>query len=186
MLGDLCFAIMPMFLIWRLSRSIIERCLISFLMAMGLFATGAGVMKIIYAYTYDRTSHDALRDMMPAFLWCRIEEVVLIVACSAPLLKAPVGSMLGRMGFPRFREQTRDLNSFHPPNFEQPEIDPGAAAKEIVMEGAALRGICQNDLEKGDDGQLGSTAASTTRDGQQGLWQGSTLSGQPSASTLGD
>src|SRR5450756_726686 len=118
MLGDLTFAIMPMFLIWRLSRSVIERCLISFLMAMGLFAAGAGVMKNIYAYTYDRTSQDALREMMPAFLWCRIEEAVLIVACSAPLLKVPVGSVLGRMGFPSFREQTRDLNSFHTSNFD--------------------------------------------------------------------
>jgi hypothetical protein len=49
---------MPMFLIWRLSRSVAERCPIS-LMAMGLFATGAGVMKI-YVYTYIRTSDDAL------------------------------------------------------------------------------------------------------------------------------
>ncbi|PMD29424.1 hypothetical protein L207DRAFT_405146, partial [Hyaloscypha variabilis F] len=88
MLGDLTFAIMPIFLIWRLSRPVIERCLIYFLMAMSLFATGAGVMTNIYAYPYGRDSPDRLIEMMPLFLWCRIEGCVLIVACSAPLLKA--------------------------------------------------------------------------------------------------
>jgi hypothetical protein len=169
MLGDLTFAIMPMFLIWRLSRSVIERCLISFLMAMGLFALGAGVMMIIYTYTYDRTSPDALREMMPVFLWCRNEEVVLIVSCSAPLLKAPVGSVLGRMGFPSFQEQTRDLNSFHPSNFELPEKRLRAEVKEIAMEGPAARRNHPNDLEKGEGSRLGPTTASPTLDGQEDL-----------------
>jgi hypothetical protein len=141
MLGDFTFAIMPMFLIWRLSRSVIERCLISFLMAMGLFATGAGVMKIMYAYTYDRTSHDALREMMPEFLWCRIEELVLIVACSAPLLKAPVGNILAKMGFPSFQEQARDLNSFHSSDSELPrERQKAAATIEAVVDERGPRG----------------------------------------------
>jgi hypothetical protein len=168
-LGDLTFAILPIFLIWSLSRSVIERCLISFLMAMGLFALGAGVMMILYTYTYDRTSPDALREMMPVFLWCRTEEVVLIVSCSAPLLKAPVGSVLGRMGFPSFREQTRDLNSFHPSNFELPEKRLGAEVKEIAMEGPAPRRTHRIDLEKGEGGRLGSTAAPPTLDGQEDL-----------------
>jgi hypothetical protein len=115
MLGNLTFAIMPMFLIWRLSRSVIERCLISFLMAMGFLALGAGVVMIIYTYTYERASQDALREMMPVFLWCQIEEVVLVVSCSAPLLKAPVGSVLGRMGVPqlsRANEGFELLSSF--------------------------------------------------------------------------
>ena len=145
MLGDLTSAIMPMFLIWRLSRSVVERCLISFLMAMGLFATGAGVRKIICAYTYDRNSHDALREMMPEFLWCRVEEVVLVVACSAPLLKAPVGNMLQKLGFPNFRDQTRDLQSFHSSEFEVPQ--EGYREEKV------------NDEEKG---QNGSSTSSTT------------------------
>ncbi|KAE9367225.1 hypothetical protein N431DRAFT_548797 [Stipitochalara longipes BDJ] len=150
MLGDLTFAIMPMFLIWRLSRSVIERCLISFLMAMGLFATGAGVMKIIYAYTYNRNSQDALREMMPEFLWCRIEEAVLIVACSAPLLKAP--------------EHEK----------------PGAGNVVPGHPGSLVEG---NDLEKA---KFGSSAASSTVRGSEGLWQGRMSTGHPSCSTLGD
>jgi len=153
MLGDLTSAIMPMFLIWRLSRSVVERCLISFLMAMGLFATGAGVMKIIYSYTYDRNSHDALREMMPEFLWCRIEETVLVVACSAPLLKAPIGTVLQKMGFPSFREQTRDLVSFHSSEFEVPQ-------ESYFREGV-------DDAEKGQNGS--STTSSTMIDGTEGL-----------------
>jgi len=84
---------------------VIERCLISFLMAMGLFALGAGVMMIIYTYTYDRTSPDALREMMPVFLWCRIEEVVLIVLGSAPLLKNQLAVFWGGWGSPAFKSK---------------------------------------------------------------------------------
>lgn len=184
MLGDLAFAIMPMSLIWRLSRSVVERCLISFLMAMGLFATGVGVMKIIYAYTFDRTSHDALREMMPEFLWCKIEEVVLIIACSAPLLKAPVGTVLGRMGFPSFRERTRDLNSFHSSDFDLPQERRKVGPREVVTVVTEPRGR-GNDLEKGDGGQAGSTAASSTLDGREGFWLGDISMGSPSSSTLG-
>jgi hypothetical protein len=113
MVGDLIFAIMPMFIIWKLGRSTLERCLISFLMTMGLFATGAGVLKIIYSKTYDRSSPDVFRAMMPVFLWCRMEEVLLIVASSAPLLKAPVEQALHRLGLPKFQNKSRELNSFH-------------------------------------------------------------------------
>ena len=113
MVGDLIFALMPMFLIWRLSRSVVERCLISLLMALGLFATAAGVLKIIHARTYDMTSPDGFREMMPIFLWCRMEEVILIVACSAPLLKAPVGQVLKRLGVPIFEQKTPRLNFIH-------------------------------------------------------------------------
>ncbi|KAH8744247.1 hypothetical protein F5883DRAFT_359086, partial [Diaporthe sp. PMI_573] len=88
--SDLVLSVMPMFIIWKLARTIAERCLISFLMGMCLFATGVGVLKIIYSERFDTTSPDVFREMMPVFFWCRMEEVILIVACSAPLLKGPV------------------------------------------------------------------------------------------------
>jgi hypothetical protein len=166
MLGDLTFAIMPMFLIWRLSRSVVERCLISFLMAMGLFATGAGVMKIIYAYTYDRTSEDALRGMMPEFLWCRVEEVVLIVASSAPLLKSPVGHALKKMGFPSFQEKTRDLNSFHSSDFEVSGKPQVGVTQNAALDSPRMR---EHDEEKGNVVGNDSAASALTIGGRDGL-----------------
>ncbi|EGY23353.1 uncharacterized protein VDAG_04791 [Verticillium dahliae VdLs.17] len=56
MFGDLTLAVMPMFLIWKLSRSIVERCLLTFLMALGLVATTAVVMRVVIMHTFDYTS----------------------------------------------------------------------------------------------------------------------------------
>ncbi|RYP44821.1 hypothetical protein DL768_008753 [Monosporascus sp. mg162] len=111
MVGDMMFTVMPMFFIWKLQRSLVERCLISFLMAMCLFATAAGIPKIIYSEKFDRTSPDVFREMMPVFLWCRLEEVILVVASSAPLLKASIEGVLVKLGMPKFQFRMRTLQS---------------------------------------------------------------------------
>ncbi|KAH7116589.1 hypothetical protein B0J13DRAFT_408231, partial [Dactylonectria estremocensis] len=59
--GNLAVAIMPMFLIWRLSRHVVERCLITFLMGLGLVATGASVMKVIHMNMTNFISPDTFR-----------------------------------------------------------------------------------------------------------------------------
>jgi len=184
MLGDLTFAIMPIFLIWRLSRPVIERCLIYFLMAMSLFATGAGVMTNIYAYPYGRDSPDRLIEMMPLFLWCRIEGCVLIVACSATLLKAPIGSVLAKIGFPSFRERTRDLVSLHFSEFEVPQDGQKVGARDAVV---GVQGEMREDidLEKGDSGQDNSPVASSTTVETDGFGTRSLLPGRHSSSTFG-
>jgi hypothetical protein len=112
MASDLALTILPMFLIWKLSRSAIERCLMSVLMALSLFATIITVLKVVYMKTFDIDSPDTFRASMPLFLWCRIEECVILIAASAPLLKAPVEAALSRLGFPTFRNPIRQLNSW--------------------------------------------------------------------------
>lgn len=117
MVGDILCAIMPMFLIWKLTRSVAERRLISFLMALILFATATGVLKIIYTKTIDRTLPDAVREMMRVFFWVRVEESILVVASSTQLIKSPVVHALHRLGPSRFRSTIGELNSFHSSNF---------------------------------------------------------------------
>ncbi|KAH6949453.1 hypothetical protein DER45DRAFT_580327 [Fusarium avenaceum] len=112
MASDLVLAILPMFLIWKLSRSAIERCLVSVLMALSLFATIITVLKVVYIKTFDIDSLDTFRASMPLFFWSRMEECVILIAASAPLLKAPVESALSRWGFPTFRNPIRQLNSW--------------------------------------------------------------------------
>ena len=46
--SDLVFAIMPMFFIWQMNRPVIERMLITVLMALGIVAAMAGALKIVY------------------------------------------------------------------------------------------------------------------------------------------
>jgi hypothetical protein len=91
-------------------------------MVIGLFATGAGVLKILYSKMYDIKSPDVFRAMMPVFLWCPMEEVLLVVASSTPLLKSPVENALHRLGLPMFQHKARELNSLHP--VQPGEISP--------------------------------------------------------------
>jgi len=114
--GDLVLAIMPIFLIWNLNRCILERCLVSFLLASGLFATATAVTRLFYQKTFDYYSDDIFREIMPTFFWCRIEEVALIAACSLPFLKTSIERQLSRMGVPgfqAFRNIQRALPSYH-------------------------------------------------------------------------
>jgi len=126
--SDLVCAVIPILVISKLSRSLVERCLVCFLMAMSLFATAAGVLKIIYSYRFDHDSSDALRDMMPLFLWCRMEEVLLIIACEAPFLKSSIERVLRRMGLPVFQQKTKNLNSIH--TFPDPRGSQGETVQK--------------------------------------------------------
>ncbi|KAF4950441.1 hypothetical protein FSARC_13199 [Fusarium sarcochroum] len=112
MVSDLVLTILPMFVIWQLRRSAVERCLVSVLMALSLFATIITALKVVYMKTFDIDSPDTFRASMPLFFWCRMEECIILIAASAPLLKAPIESALSRLGFPTFHHPVRPLNSW--------------------------------------------------------------------------
>jgi hypothetical protein len=93
--------------------------------------------------------------MIAEFLGCRIEEVLLTVACSAPLFKSPVSHGLRRMGFTSVQEKTRELNSFHSSNFlsafERHDIQTGQG---IISQGGRPQRV-DYDEEKGGSGYHG-------------------------------
>ena len=104
---------MPMFFVWKLNRPLLERILITVLMALGLCATSAAVLKLYYLRAYNLTVNDSLRVMVVLFIWCRIEESVLIASACAPFLKSPAEQILSRFGVPTFKNKMRELNSLH-------------------------------------------------------------------------
>jgi len=69
MISDALFAILPIFIIWRLSRSMVEKVLLSILMGLGILAVCAGAFKIVTLKSFVVTSENVVGDMMPAFLW---------------------------------------------------------------------------------------------------------------------
>jgi len=113
LLCDFVFAILPMVIIWRLNRPLLERVLVTILMMLGLLATVAASFKIYYTATIDLGAPDASYREMPCNIWMRVEENVLIIAACAPLLKAPVENALHRLGFPTFHHGERELNSLY-------------------------------------------------------------------------
>ncbi|KAK0726921.1 hypothetical protein B0T26DRAFT_108689 [Lasiosphaeria miniovina] len=114
MFSDAIFALLPMVTIWRLNRSVVERTLITILLALGLLAVGAGIFKIKVLKGYDITAEDNAIDQIPGYMWARLEEILIIIGACAPLLKSPIEGFLHRkFGLPLFRPVVRDLNSVH-------------------------------------------------------------------------
>jgi hypothetical protein len=109
---DLAFAIMPMFFVWRIDRPLLERILVSVLMTLGLCATASVAVKICLTMRFKPVT-DIDREMLRLFLWCRLEEYLLIAAACAPFLKPPIEWILRRLGVAEFMYTTRGLNSFH-------------------------------------------------------------------------
>ncbi|KAK1828755.1 hypothetical protein QBC39DRAFT_415621 [Podospora conica] len=109
-LSDLICSALPMFLVWRMSRSAVEKTLVIVLMASCLLATACGGPKVYYMVVYDFRSSDFFWQLAPELLWCRLEETIIIIAACAPLLKGPVERLLGRFGLPTFGPTVRDIN----------------------------------------------------------------------------
>lgn len=112
MISDLAFAIMPLYFIRGMNRLLVERILVSVLMALGLCATAAVAVKIYLATISDTIIVDTYRETLRVCLWCRLEEYLLIASACAPCLKSPIEGFLRRLGVAKFIYLTRDLNSF--------------------------------------------------------------------------
>ncbi|KAK0639881.1 hypothetical protein B0T16DRAFT_249158 [Cercophora newfieldiana] len=111
MLSDLVCALLPILIVWRLSRSTLEKLLVILLMTSCLAATLCGIPKLYYLVTFDFSGRDQLYDLIPEFFWFRMEEGIVIAAACAPLLKGPVERCMRRVGLPTFGIPTRDLNT---------------------------------------------------------------------------
>ena len=110
MLSDIVFAAMPIYFVWSLHRPVLERILISILMALGLLAATAEACIIYHAYLWN-PQKSAIRDWMPLFWWYRVEEIGLILAACTPFLKPLVQRVLGRFGTSPFCFVTIELDS---------------------------------------------------------------------------
>ena len=109
-MSDLICATIPVFVIWRLSRSLLERVLVCVLMASSIFATAIGIPKLYFMITFDFTSADGFYLMWDEVFWSRMEEAIIIIAACVPLLKSPIERVLHRMGVPTFKVPERELN----------------------------------------------------------------------------
>lgn len=110
MVSDLICATIPIFIIWRLSRSRLERILVCILMASSLLASAIGIPKLYYMITFDFTSKDGFYIMWDEIFWSRLEEAIIIMAACAPLLKIPIERLLIRLGLPTLKVPERELN----------------------------------------------------------------------------
>ncbi|KAJ4292528.1 hypothetical protein N0V90_009191 [Kalmusia sp. IMI 367209] len=102
---DLTFSLMPIKLIRSLSRSTSEKLLIGFLMSLGLAATAVLCAKLTTFATFG--GGDALQATMLPSVYAKLEEVVMIIACSLPCLKSPAERLLRQLGILKEHQLTR-------------------------------------------------------------------------------
>jgi hypothetical protein len=152
MLSDLVFATIPIYFIWSLHRPVMERILISILMAFGMLAAMAEACIIYHTHVWSPRK-SSTRDWMPLYWWYRVEEIGLIVAACTPFLKPLVERILSRFGASRFSFVTMQLNTIRP--------DEGAAPEGVAKMGflKQSRNGDQN-LIKQNSGQASNRASS--------------------------
>lgn len=142
MLSDAVCSIIPLFVVWRLSRSTLEKSLVMVLMGSCLVATACGIPKVYYLATYDFAGKDQLWALVPEFFWCSMEEGIIIIAACAPLLKGPIERVLRRLGLPTFGVPMRDLNRIS-------SVALGSKAERSWEEGGRRRWSLPSDMEGG-------------------------------------
>ena len=82
-------------------------------MALGAVATIATAVRIKHLHAYQNSPSLDFRAVFPLYLLTRVEELVLLVAASAPFLKPAIERLLRKFGIPTFRNRVRELNSHH-------------------------------------------------------------------------
>lgn len=102
---DLILSLMPIKLIRTLNRPRNEKILISFLMALGLLATGVACAKMTTFNSFG--SGDPMQATIAPSMYAKLEEIVGIIASCLPCLKAPVQNVLKKMGVLRTRQMSR-------------------------------------------------------------------------------
>jgi hypothetical protein len=109
--SDLLCTIIPICLLKNLTRSRVEKILISILLGSCLLGTGACIARIYYMVIFDFSSPDGFYLMVDRFIWSRAEESLLIIAACAPLMKSPIERFLKRLGLAQgFSVPQRQLN----------------------------------------------------------------------------
>jgi hypothetical protein len=132
------------------------------LMALGLVATVTVIMRLVKMLTLDFASPERFRTPIPVYFWLRMEEAILIIASSAPMLKSPIEHVLHKFGLPMFQPRVRELTSFHfsnPVSDTTPRLHHQRSQQELLgyeqhifmheprLEGAEDPPLISNDMQ---------------------------------------
>jgi hypothetical protein len=104
-------------------------------MALGLVATIAVIIRLVKMHTLDFASPERFRTLILVYFWLRMEEAILIIASSAPMLKSPIEHVLHRLGLPKFQPRIRKLTSFHsssPTSDTTPHLHQQRSQQELL------------------------------------------------------
>ncbi|KAK4226431.1 hypothetical protein QBC38DRAFT_456308 [Podospora fimiseda] len=95
--SDIIVSVAPAVIFWRLRRPLRERLIICSLTCLGLFASGASIIKVwIIHVTQEDTDIIAMGARVAK--WTVLEELMSITAACSPAMKRPIEFLLGKCG----------------------------------------------------------------------------------------
>jgi hypothetical protein len=153
--GDCVCAFAPLFVVMRLSRSTVERILLSFSMALGIAATVTNTIRVKHLRTYADIKTPTFRDQFEMYLLTRVEELILLVAASAPFLKSAIERLLSRWDLPTFQNPVTcvNLNSHHTTAGNEMDFDERRCSLDQVRSRSTTKSAnVLKELEEGDIG----------------------------------
>ncbi|KAF2266118.1 hypothetical protein CC78DRAFT_559561 [Lojkania enalia] len=104
---DFIFALIPISFLRKVQRPLRERVIIGILMALGLFAGAASIVKLVKALQFGRTDDPTLEGIEIG-MWSCIEEQVGFIAACVPCLRSPFQRVLEYFGL----VSTHDKSSY--------------------------------------------------------------------------
>jgi hypothetical protein len=102
---DVLFAILPVTFLRKVQIPLRERVVIGILMALGIFAAVASIIKSVIAADFGKTG-DPNKEGINMGLWSLVEEHVSFIAACIPCLRSPFQSLLQRFGLVTTRGAT--------------------------------------------------------------------------------
>ncbi|KAK0714179.1 hypothetical protein B0T26DRAFT_651462 [Lasiosphaeria miniovina] len=94
---DVIFALAPMMFLRRVQIPLRERVVIGVLMALGIFAAAASVVKAVIAAEFGKTDDSNLEGISMG-TWSLVEEQIAFIAACIPCLRRPLQQVLRRFG----------------------------------------------------------------------------------------
>ncbi|EPE28202.1 integral membrane protein [Glarea lozoyensis ATCC 20868] len=99
-LGDLCYVLFPVMIVWKLNMALRQKLGLIFLLAMSLFTMGCSIAKAVVAASGTKTTADKQYKSSLALMWSSLEQsFVIIMGCAPPLssvtkLQVPIAERL--------------------------------------------------------------------------------------------
>ncbi|KAF2280645.1 uncharacterized protein EI97DRAFT_368449 [Westerdykella ornata] len=94
---DILFSLLPINFLRKVQRPLRERVIIGVLMALGMFAGGASMVKLVAGARFGRTD-DPTAESIRIGMWSVIEGLVGIIAANVPCLRSPFQRCLAYFG----------------------------------------------------------------------------------------
>ena len=96
---DVLLSLAPTLFLWKLKRPLKEKILVGALMGLGMFASVASIVKATLVKEFGGSTKDPWALVISIATWTALEQILIMIASSAPFLKPLVQAGLHKIGW---------------------------------------------------------------------------------------